>query len=85
MRDMINKGARVKYIGTETSDIFKGITGVVVEQYYGGDEELDEETGETYITPHCVAVKVDTIPHGWPYPGYDSFAPSVEELEVIND
>jgi len=56
-------------------------SGVVVAHYPGyGEECRDEETGETWISPDHVGVKVDSIPDWWAYPGTDRFAPDIAEL-----
>lgn len=79
--EMLAIKTRVKFAGNL---LFGEVTGTVVEQYYGGERCFDEEAREYYISPHSVAVKVDHIPDGWPYPDTDIFAPDVDKLEVID-
>lgn len=78
-------GTRVRYERKKTDYLTeRSCTGTVVAQYRGGYKNRNEETGEEWITPDAVAVKVDApLPAWWPYNSTDRFAPDVSELEVV--
>ncbi len=78
-------GTRVRYERKKTAYLTeRSCVGTVVAQYRGGYPCHNEETGERWVTPDAVAVKVDApLPAWWPYNGTDRFAPDVDELEVV--
>lgn len=78
-------GLRVRYTSPAT-DYREARTcdGVVVAQYRGGERLTDGETGEEYIAPDHVGMKVDQpLPSWWPYSGTDRFAPELAEIESL--
>ena len=85
MKTMPSIGTRVSYSRKTTGCLTeRTCIGTVVAQYPGGWKNEDPETGETWITPDAVGVKVDApLPEWWPYNGTDRFAPDVAELETI--
>jgi hypothetical protein len=85
MKQMPSIGTRVRYERKKTAYLTeRSCTGTVVAQYRGGYPCYNEETGEKWLTPDSVAVKVDApLPAWWPYNGTDRFAPDVSEIEVV--
>lgn len=80
IKPMLDIGTRVSHPG---NSVWGPTTGTVTAQYWAGEQAIDNDTGKPYTVPHAVAVQVDKIPDGWPYPGTDLFAPDVDDLKLI--
>ena len=80
MKTMPKIGTIVSYRSV-VCGMVRECSGVVVAHYPGyGEKCRDDETGETWISPDHVGVKVDSIPEWWPYTYTDRFAPDIAEL-----
>jgi hypothetical protein len=77
-------GSRVSYYTKTSWGQVREATGTVVKHYPGyGEVHEDEETGERWVTPDHLSIKVDAIPPWWPYPGTDRFAPGCEDCTLL--
>lgn len=87
METMPALNVRVTYRSKATThSVIRTCRGVVV-AHYPSDSVVhtDPESGENYIEPHHVGVKVDApLPDWWPYQNTDVFAPEIGELELEN-
>lgn len=83
MNELPPIGSRVVYTRKATGYLSPATCrGEVVAHYRGGDRHNDPETGEDYVTPDHVGIRVDKpLPAWWPYIGSDRFAPSIDEIE----
>ena len=77
-------GARVLYTPERGSHRKEKVTGTVLRLYPGyGEKNVDPETGEEWITPDHVCMKVDKLPTWWAYEGTDLFAPAISTLSPL--
>lgn len=82
MKTMPAIGTKVHYRASVAGRV-RECSGVVVAHYPGhGEKCRDPETGEMYVLPDHVAIKVDSIPAWWPYTDTDQFAPDIAELKA---
>jgi hypothetical protein len=80
-------GAKVVYMPPATHSFWEGpMTGTVV-AHYPSDGELhrNEETGECWVSPDYIGMRVDKLPPFWPYNGTDRFAPEVADIELYRE
>lgn len=85
MKTMPRIGSRVIYRRQPGEYIpARECQGTVIGHYPGGQKMSDPETGEEWIVPDHVSVRVDSqLPHWWPYGGTDRFAPDLAEVEFL--
>lgn len=83
MNTMPAIGSRVKYKATVCERV-RCCAGIVVAHYpRHGEICHDFETGEDYVSPDHVGVRVDKpLPDWWAYPDTDRFAPDITDLEI---